>query len=339
MAPKKIKVEQSRILGVGYYVPERVVKNQELSTLMDTSDDWIQQRTGIRQRYFLEEGKDNSDMAKEASLKAIKSAGIQKEEIDYIIFATLSPEHDFPGTGCFLQAKLGLVGVPSLDIRVQCTGFIYGLELADSLIKAGRYKKILVVGSEVHSRGLDLTTEGREVSVLFGDGAGAAVVGASENTERGILASCTFADGQYAKELWVPAPGSHFHPQRLSKEMIDEKLVYPKMNGKTVFVHAVRKMPEALLTVVEEAGLKISDIDLLVPHQANLRINLAVAEALQIPKEKVFNTIDRFGNTTAATLPIGLSEAVTQGVLKEGMLVGMVAFGSGFTWGACLMRW
>ena len=329
---------RSRIYGVGYYVPPKVVTNEDLSQLMDTSDEWIQQRTGIKQRHFLEQGQDNSDLAVEATKIALDRANLKKEDIDYIIFATLSPDHEFPGTSCFLQAKLGLGSIPALDIRTQCTGFIYGLQLADSLVRTGQYKRILVVGSEAHSRGLDISTRGREVSVLFGDGAGAAIVGPSDD-ERGIFAIKTHADGNFAKELWLPAPGTAYFPTRLSKEMIDDASVFPKMNGKTVFLNAVRRMPEVLIEATKSLGIEINQIDLLVPHQANLRINDAVAQQLGFPKEKVFNTIERFGNTTAATLPIGLSEAEKAGVLKPGMLVALVAFGSGFTWGSALIRW
>jgi 3-oxoacyl-[acyl-carrier-protein] synthase-3 len=332
------EVKRSKIYGVGYCVPPKVVTNNDLSQIMDTSDDWIQQRTGIKQRHFVDEKTTNSDLGVEAAKAALANSSTKAEEIDYIIYATLSPDHEFPGTGCFFQAKMGLSGVPALDIRNQCTGFLYGLQIADALIKTGQYKRILVVGGEVHSRGLDLTTRGRDVSVLFGDGAGAVVVGPSED-ESGILSIHTHADGKYAKELWVEAPGCAYYPLRISHEMIDDARVFPKMNGKAVFLHAVRRMPEALLEALNSCNLKVSDIDLLVPHQANIRINEAVGQALDLPKDKVFNTIDRFGNTTAATIPIGLTEAIKAQVLKPGMLVGVVAFGSGFTWGSALIRW
>ena len=331
-------VKRSRIYGVGYYVPPRVVKNDDLSKMMDTSDEWIQQRTGIKQRHFADEGVMNADMGVEAVNKALAAGGLKKEEIDYIIYATLSPDYEFPGTGCFLQAKLGIPGVPALDIRNQCSGFIYGLQIADALVKTGQYKRVLVVGGELHSRGLDLTTRGREVSVLFGDGAGAAIVGPSDD-ERGILSVHTHADGSHAKELWLEAPGCSFYPTRLTHEMIDDGRIFPKMNGKTVFLNAVKKMPEVFVEGLKATGLTMDKIDLLVPHQANLRINDAVADYLKFPKEKVFNTIDRFGNTTAATIPIGLSEAIAAGALKPGMTIGLVAFGSGFTWASAIIRW
>jgi 3-oxoacyl-[acyl-carrier-protein] synthase-3 len=313
-----------------------------LKELMDTSDEWIQQRTGIKQRHWVEFGTEQgaSDLALEASKRALASAKMDKSEIGLIVFATLSPDHDFPGSACFLQAKLGLPGTAALDIRQQCTGFIYGLSIADQFIRNGTYKNVLVVGSEVHSRGLDLTTRGREVSVLFGDGAGAAVVSAT--TEGGgarILSTHLHADGSFAKELWVKAPMCAAPKTRLTHEMLEATDHFPKMNGKTVFVHAVKRMPEAMLEAVQANGKKLEDVDLFILHQANLRINEMVAKQLGIPAEKVFNTIERFGNTTAATIPIGLDEAVKAGKLKPGMLVCSAAFGSGFTWASALIRW
>jgi 3-oxoacyl-[acyl-carrier-protein] synthase III len=336
-----MKKPRSKILGVGYHVPSRAVTNAQLAKEygIDTSDEWIQQRTGIKQRYFADAGITNADLGLEATKKALDAAGVKKEEIDFIMYASLSPDHEFPGTGCFLQEKLGIPGVPAMDVRNQCSGFLYCLSVADGLISTGMYKRILIVGGEIHSRGLDLTTRGRDVSVLFGDGAGAAIVGPAEsNDDRGVLSVHLHADGAYAKELWIDAPGVA-HNKRLTHEMIDDLSIYPKMNGKTVFVHAVKRMPEVLIEALKYNEMKIEDIDLLVPHQANMRINEAVAKGLGIPDTKVFNTIERFGNTTAATIPIGLAEAVAQGKLKPGMMVGLVAFGSGFTWGSALIRW
>lgn len=333
---------KSKILGIGHYVPPRVVTNNDLVREygIDTSDEWIHQRTGIRQRHFVDAGVTNADLGVEAAKKALDAAGVKKEEIDFILYATLSQDHEFPGTGCFFQAKMGLPGVPAMDVRNQCTGFLYCLSVADALIKTGQYKRILIVGAEVHSHGLDLTTRGRDVAVLFGDGAGAAVVGpAPDGDEGGIYSVHLHADGVFAKELWIESPGCSFHPVRMTHEMIDDARMFPKMNGKTVFIHAVRRMPEVLFEALKYNQKTLDDIDLLVPHQANLRINEAMAKGLGIPDHKVFNTIERFGNTTAATLPIGLSEAINQGKLKPGMLVGLVAFGSGFTWGSALVRW
>ncbi len=333
---------KTKFLGVGHYLPSRVLTNDQLTKEygIDTSDEWIQTRTGIKQRHFVEPNQTNVDLGYEAAIRAIETAKIKKEEIDFILYATLSQDHEFPGNGCFLQARLGLPGVPAMDIRNQCTGFLYCLATADALIKTGQYKRILIVGSEIHSRGLDLSTRGRDVAILFGDGAGAAVLGATNSEDiSGILSTHLHADGGYAKELWTEAPGSAFHPSRVTNLQIEEGLIFPKMNGRTVFVHAVKRMPEAVMEALNHNAHTLEDLDLLVPHQANIRINEAVAKGLGLPDRKVFNTIDRFGNTTAATIPIGLAEAVIQGKLKQGMLVALAAFGSGFTWGSCLLRW
>ena len=339
-------MKHSRLLGVGAYVPPRVWKNEDLRALMDTSDDWIHQRTGIRERHWVDADSETttSDLAKEAAEQALASAGVSKTDLDLLILATLSPDHEFPGTACFLQAKLGITsGIPALDVRQQCTGFIYGLSIADQFIKTGMIRKALVVGAEIHSKGLKKTTEGRDVAVLFGDGAGAVVLGAEDGAlakeGRGLLSTHLHADGQYARELWTKAPGMAHVKERLTPDMINSPDIYPKMNGKTVYVHAVRRMPEAINEAVQANGVSIADVDLFILHQANLRINEAVAKQLGIPEEKVFNTIDRFGNTTAATIPIGLAEAVKTGKLKPGMLVCSAAFGSGFTWASALYRW
>ena len=333
----------SKILGVGSFVPPRVVTNEDLRAYMDTSDEWIQQRTGIRERHWVEGKTVTSDLALAASLKALESAKVKKEEIDMIILATLSPDHEFPGTACFLQAKLGLPGIPALDVRQQCTGFLYGLSIADKFIRTGSAQKVLLVGAEVHSKGLDKTTHGRDVAVLFGDGAGAVVVGAADGpaseNEAGIYSTHLHADGTYARELWIQAPTQDTDGERMTHEMIERGEHYPRMNGKTVFTHAVKRLPEAIMEALSANGFKLADVDLFLFHQANLRINEFVAKQMGIPEEKVFNTIDRFGNTTAATIPIGMDEAVKAGKLKKGMLVATAAFGSGFTWGSAVFRW
>lgn len=334
---------RSQILGVGSYVPPKVVTNFDLEKLMDTTDEWISKRTGIRERHWVETGVGNADLALKASENAIQAAGIAKQEIDLIIFATLSPDHEFPGTGCFLQAKIGLPGIPALDIRQQCSGFIYALSIADQFIRTGMYKKILIIGSEVHSKGLDKTTRGRDVTVLFGDGAGAVVVGATEvkdpKQDRFIYSTHLHADGSYAKELWTPAPGmSGEFTDRLNEDMLKEGLHFPAMNGKKVFVNAVEKMSKVLLEAMQVNHVSLDAIDIFFFHQANLRINEAVAEQLKIPPEKVFNTIQRFGNTTAATIPLGMDVAIHEGRLTKGMLVATAAFGSGFTWASGLLR-
>lgn len=334
---------RSKIKSVAGYVPPRVLKNDDIAGMMDTSDEWIQQRTGIRQRHWVNEDANASDLALEASREAIARAGIRKEDIDLIILATLSPDHDFPGTGCFLQAKLGLPGVPALDIRQQCTGFVYGVSIADQFIRSGMYKTVLVVGAEVHSKGLDRSPRGREVSVLFGDGAGAVIVQAAQiqdlKKESCILSTHLHADGAFAKELWIPGPGSSYAKDRMPRDAFEAGDHYPKMNGKAVFLHASKRMPEAVMEALQANQLEPKDVDLYVFHQANIRINEMVAKQLGIPEEKVFNTIERFANTTAATIPIGLDEAIKAGKLKKGMLVASAAFGSGFTWGSMLLRW
>lgn len=334
---------RSKILGTGMYVPPKALTNNDLSAFMETSDEWIRQRTGIESRHWVENGMNTSDLALQATLDALKVAGIDKSELEMIILATLSPDHDFPGTACFLQKKLGIPGIAVLDIRQQCTGFIYAMSIADQFIRTGTYKKILIVGAEVHSTGLEKNTNGREVTILFGDGAGAMVLGAVDikdtKTESHILSTHLHADGTYAEELWTEAPGSSLPDVRISAEILAQGKHYARMNGKTVFVHAVKRMPEAILEALKANELNVEDIDLFVFHQANLRINDMVAKQFNIPEEKVFNTIQKYANTTAATIPIGLTEAVKAGKLKKGMLVASAAFGSGFTWASTIYRW
>lgn len=338
-------MKYSRILGIGSYVPDRIWTNKDLESLMDTTDEWIQQRTGIKERRWVDQDSNlgSSDLALEAANRALEASGVKKEELDMVILATLSPDHDFPGTACFLQAKMGIPGIPALDVRQQCTGFLYGLSIADQFIRSGMKNRILVVGAEVHSKGLDKSSRGREVSVLFGDGAGAAIVGGAEGVVDSktsqIFSTHLHADGRFAKELWIPEPGMAHPGDRLTVERLVDANQYPKMNGKTVFMHACKKMPEVLLEALDANGFKLADIDLFIFHQANLRINEMVAKQLGIPEEKMFNTIDRFGNTTAASIPLGLCEAQKAGKLKPGMLVATAAFGSGFTWASAVIRW
>lgn len=331
---------RSKFLSTGGFVPPRVWSNHDISAMMDTSDEWIVQRTGIKQRHWVEKNVSTSDLAFEASKRALAQAGLEAKDLDMVILATITPDHEFPGTACFLQAKLGVPGIPALDVRQQCTGFIYGISIADQFVRTGTYKRILVVGAEVHSKGLDLTPRGRDVGVLFGDGAGATViVRAEQDDDSMILSTHLHSDGSYAKELWVPAPGMGHDGIRLSSEMILNGDHFPKMNGKSVFVHATKRMPEAIHECLHANRVTPDQVDLFVFHQANLRINEMVAKQLSIPEDKVFNTIDRFANTTAATIPLGLDEAVKAGRLKKGMLVASAAFGSGFTWGSALYRW
>ncbi|HVK64791.1 MAG TPA: beta-ketoacyl-ACP synthase III [Polyangium sp.] len=330
---------RSAILGVGHYVPTKVVTNDDLARMMPTSDEWIQQRTGIKERRFIEhDGIGASDLAVPAVHMALERAGRKVSDVDMIIFATLSPDHFFPGSGCFLGEKLGLPGVPALDVRNQCSGFLYGLSVADAWVRVGAYKNILVVGAEVHSTGVEFTERGRDVAVLFGDGAGAALVGPSASDDRGLISIHLHADGTGAKDLWIPAPASK-HIPRITHEMLDKGEQYPKMIGKQVFRWATEKMPEVSREALAAAGIDISTIDLFVPHQANMRINQYVADKLGLPQDKVVHNIERYGNTTAATIPIGLSEAVAEGRIKEGSTVLTAAFGSGYTWGAAVLRW
>ncbi len=334
---------RSEITGVGSFVPEKIFTNFDLEKLLDTTDEWIQQRTGIEQRHWADANTSNSDLGLIAAQRAIKNAGLMNKDIDMIIYATLSPDHDFPGNGCFLQAKLGITEIACLDIRQQCTGFIYALSIADKFILSGSHKNILIVGSEIHSKGLDKSPNGRNISVLFGDGAGAVVVSRKElldsKKDSRILTTQLFADGAFAKELWIPAPGTALGADRLNRQMLEEGLNFPQMNGKSVFVHATKKMTECLLSSCKEANIELSQIDLFLFHQANLRINSKVAEMLMIPEEKVFNTIQKYGNTTAATIPLGMDDAIKAGVLKKGMLVASAAFGSGFTWASAVFRY
>lgn len=336
---------RSRILGLGSYVPENVVTNNDLAKFIETSDEWIVQRTGIRERRWAPQpGETNSDLAKHAVERALANAGVDKQEVDLIVFATLSPDHDFPGTGCYLQAKMGIPGIPALDIRQQCSGFIYGLSVADQFIRTGTYKRVLVVGSEMHSTGLDKTTRGRDVTVLFGDGAGAVLMGPCEvtnpKTDAYLYSTHLHADGTGANDLCLPAPGAAFGKDvRIDHEMLEMGLHFPKMNGKKVFVAAVQRMAEVLNEALTANQLQIADIDLFLFHQANLRINEAVAQAMGIPPERVFNTIQKYGNTTAATIPLGMDDAVKAGKLKPGMRVAMAAFGSGYTWASGIFRY
>ncbi len=326
----------SRILATGFHVPERVVTNRDLEAVMDTSDEWIRERSGIAERRWVS-GESGSDLALEAARNALSTGDMAPEEIDCIVLATLSPDHFFPGTGVFLQRKLGLPGIPCLDVRNQCSGFLYGLSVADAWVRAGRYRRVLLVGTEVHSTGLERSTAGRETAVLFGDGAGAVIVGPSEDS-RGILALRLHADGRHAEKLWVEAPASAYDPF-MAHEYIDRGITFPRMEGREVFKHATTRMPEVVEEVLADAELTIDDVALLIPHQANLRISQAVQKRLGLPDERVYNNIQRYGNTTAASIPIALHEAVTEGRVTKGDVVCMAAFGSGFTWGAALVRW
>jgi 3-oxoacyl-[acyl-carrier-protein] synthase-3 len=331
-------VPRTAFAGTGFYVPERVVTNEELSRYMDTSDEWIVERTGIRERRWVSDGMTGAEMARRAAVMALDEADVDPEEIDAIVLATISPDHFAPGTGVFLQRVLGLDGIPALDLRAQCSGFIYGLSVADAWIRSGQYQTILLVGVEIQSTGLDLTTRGRDVAVLFGDGAGAAILVATDEQDRGVLSTHIHSDGRHAEMLWVEAAASRNSP-RISVEDIEAGRHFPTMEGREVFKHAVSRMPEVVLEALVANDLEVSDLDLLIPHQANLRISQMVQRRLGLSDEKIVNNIQSYGNTTAATIPIALAEAVRAGRLRQGDLLCLVAFGSGFTWGSSLIRW
>ncbi len=326
------------ISGTGHFIPPKTVTNFDLEKLFDTSDEWIQQRTGIKERHYAEPGTGSSDLAYQASLKAIESAGIDKIEIDFIIAATLSPDHYFPGIGVQVQAKLGLSNIGALDIRNQCSGFIYALSVADQYIKTGAYKKILLVAAEVQSSNLDFSDERRDMAALFGDGGGAVILEPGIDSARSILSTHLFSDGSNVKKLWMETPTPKEKPT-FSYDMIDSKRCYPKMNGRHVFIKAVEKMPEAVWAALKHNNLTIDDVDHLIPHQANDRISLMVAQKLGIPVPKVIRNISRFGNTTAASIPIALDEALLEGRIKKGDIIVLTAFGSGFTWASAVIRW
>lgn len=332
----------TKIAGIGHYVPENIVTNDDLSKLMDTNDAWITERTGIKERRWVPEGSDDtpSVMGTKAARVAIKNAGIEPTDIDFIIFATLSPDYYFPGPGVMVQEQLGIPEIGALDVRNQCSGFIYGLSVADQFIQTGKYKNILLIGSELHSQGLDKTTRGRGVSVIFGDGAGAVVLQPTTEDGKGVLTTHLHSEGKHAKELALIGPSTHHWVDKIMIENDPEDLsYYPNMNGNFVFKHAVTRFQEVIYEALTATNLQASDIDLLVPHQANLRISQYIQAKMGLDPSKVFNNIMKYGNTTAASIPLALSEAWQEGKVKEGDLICLAAFGSGFTWGSALIRW
>lgn len=333
-------MRRTLIKSTGRYVPDRLVTNDDLTQWMDTSDEWIEQRTGIKQRYWIPEegGVGASDLGLEAAKLALDKAGWDPEDIDLIIFATLSPDIFFPGSGCLLQTKLGLETTPALDIRQQCTGFLYGLATSDAYIRSGMYERILFVGAEVHSTGLDISTAGRDVTVIFGDGAAAVCLEAGEGDESvGVLSSALHAQGELAGSLMLEAPASREMP-RIDEQMLKERKHYPHMDGKTIFKNALRRLPEVTHEALAMAGLEMDDIDLFIPHQANLRINQFYQQSMKIPEGKVYNNIDTYGNTTAATIPLALDECIEKGMISSGSTLMFLGLGSGVTWGACIYR-
>ncbi|WP_152286472.1 3-oxoacyl-ACP synthase III family protein [Flavicella marina] len=332
----------SKITGLGFYVPDNIVTNHDLSKLMDTNDEWIQERTGIKERRWIKEGTDDSTsvMGAKAARKAIERSGLTKDDIDFIVFATLSPDMYFPGGGVEIQDMLEMPTIGALDVRNQCSGFVYAMSVADQFIKTGMYKNILVIGSENHSGGLDKTTRGRNVSVIFGDGAGAVVLSRTEEKGKGILSSHLHSEGKHAKELVLEGPSTaRWVPEILENNDPNDTSYYPYMNGQFVFKHAVTRFSEAILEGLEKNNLSASDIDLLVPHQANLRIAQFIQKKFRLTDDQVYNNIMHYGNTTAASVVIALSEAWEKGRIKDGDLVVLAAFGSGFTWGSVFIRW
>ena len=330
----------SKIIGMGMYVPENVVTNEDLSQIMDTSNEWIKERTGIEERRHIQKGDGNTTavMGVKASKIAIERAGIDKNDVDLILFATLSPDYYFPGSGVIVQKLMDLPNCPAMDIRNQCSGFIYALSTADQFIKTGMYKNILVIGSENHSGGLDMTTRGRGVSVIFGDGAGAVVVGRSE--EKGILSTHLHSDVTFAEELALIGPSTQrWVPEILKANDPEDISYYPNMNGQLVFKNAVVRFSEVIMEGLQQNQLTPDQIDMLIPHQANLRISQFIQKKFGLSDDQVYNNIMRYGNTTAGSIPIALTEAWEEGKIKSGDLVVLAAFGSGFTWGSALIRW
>ena len=332
----------SKITGLGYFVPENIVTNSDLSKFMETSDEWIQERTGIEERRWIDPktGETTSTMAVKASKIAIERSGLKKEEIDFIIFATLSPDMYFPGGGVRVQDMLDMPTIGALDVRNQCSGFIYAMSVADQFIKTGMYKNILVIGAENHSGALEKSTRGRGVTVIFGDGAGAAVLSRSEEKGKGILSSHLHSEGKHARELMLDGPNTgRWVPEILVENDPEDQSYYPQMNGQFVFKHAVTRFSEAILEGLEANNLQKEDIDMLIPHQANLRISKFIQNKFRLSDDKVHNNIMKFGNTTAASVIIALTEAWEQGKIKDNDLVVLAAFGSGFTWGSVMIRW
>ena len=333
---------RSKIAGIGHFLPENIVSNKSLESVMETTDEWIQERTGIKERRWVVPGDGNttSSMGTKAARKAIKNADLTPDDIDFIVFATLSPDYYFPGPGVMVQKELGIKEIGALDVRNQCSGFIYGLSVADQFIKTGMYKNVLVIGSELHSGGLEKSIRGRGVSVIFGDGAGAVVLQRSENLETGILSTHLHAEGLYAEELALIGPSTgRWVPEIIETNDPEDTSYYPHMNGNFVFKHAIGRFSEVIMEALMANELKPEDIGILIPHQANLRISQFIQKQMNLTEDQVFNNIMHYGNTTAASIPIALSEAWQEGLITEDKIVCLAAFGSGFTWASALIRW
>jgi 3-oxoacyl-[acyl-carrier-protein] synthase-3 len=329
---------QTRITGTGFAVPDRVVTNDDLARVMDTTDEWIRARTGIQERRWVREGETGADLARSAAERALEMAGMTPKDVDAIVYATSTPDHYVPGNGVFLQRILGLATIPAMDLHQACSGFVYGLSVADAWIRSGQFQRILLVGAEVQSTAMDVRTEGRNTAVIFADGAGAVVLEPTSEADRGLLAFDLHSDGTFAEMLWVDVPGCMYHP-RISKQHLDEGRHFLQMDGKEVFRHAVTRMPESVLAVLAKVGASPADMTLLLPHQANLRISEMVQKALKLRDDQVYNNIQHYGNTTAATIPILLDECVRAGRVKPGDLIVVTAFGAGFSWGSAALRW
>jgi 3-oxoacyl-[acyl-carrier-protein] synthase-3 len=330
---------RSIILGTGHYVPDRVVTNADLEKLMNTTDEWIRQRTGIVERRYAAHGVGPADLAFEAATRALEAARLDAGEIDCILFATLSADYQFPGSGVLLQRRLGLSGIPAFDIRNQCSGFIYCLQVADAFLRQGLYKKVLIAGAEVHSTGIELADRGRDVAVLFGDGAGAVVLGATDDDSRGLLSTHCHSQGEFAEELMLECPTAKNQPCRITADMIESGRVFPRMNGKLVFKHAVTRLPEVIREALSKNGYEVADVKHWFLHQANMRINEFVAASLGIEPARVYHNIHKYGNLSAGAIPSLMDEVVREGKVKEGDLCCLAAFGSGFTWASALVRW
>ena len=326
------------ISGTGFYLPPKVINNHDLSKFMDTSDEWIKERTGINERRYVEPGIGPSDIAIPAVEQALSSAGLEIRDIDFIIFATSTPDYYAPGAGCLLQDKMGFNEIGALDIRVQCSGFIYGLSIAEQYIRTGTFKNILLIGAEVQSTAMNLSDEGRDTAIIFGDGAGAAIVSSTEE-KKGILSTHMHSEGKYVKELWVESPASNAGNPRINSKDLDQGKQFLKMNGSEVFRHAVKRFPEVIYEGLKYNKLGPEDINLLIPHQANLRITKMVQKKLGLQDHQVFSNIHKYGNTTAATIPIALAEAVNEQKINDNDIIVFAAFGSGFTWASAIIKW
>jgi 3-oxoacyl-[acyl-carrier-protein] synthase III len=333
------RMYSSKIVGLGHYVPETVITNQYLSNLMDTNNEWIIERTGIQERRWIDPAKDTvGNMSAKAARLALQRANLTEKDVDFIVFACITSDYYFPGSGVIMQRELGLEGIGALEVKNACSGFIYALSVADQFIKTGMYKTVLVVGAEIQSTALDITTRGRNTAVIFGDGAGAAILQRSDKP--GVLSTHLHADGRFAEELYVKDPGSSRpHAERQPEQFLDTTGFKVVMNGNLVFKHAVVRFMEVINEALQANGMKKEDISLLVPHQANLRISQFIQQKLELPDEKVYNNIMRYGNTTAASIPIAMSEAWAEGKMKENDVICLAAFGSGFTWASALIRW